>query len=160
MEYDIRGVKIQVSAEDFEWVSKTNWTISRQPTGRIYIQHWKKGKCKYIHRMITNAPKGKYVDHINRDTLDNRRENLRVGGQADNARNTPLRKSNRSGYRGVYQETDGRKKKWKVEVTTPEGKHKWICACYDKAEAGAKWDEYMVKAYPDFKDFNFPDDIV
>jgi hypothetical protein len=32
----------------------------------------------YLHRMITNCPKGFEVHHINGDTLDNRRENLMV----------------------------------------------------------------------------------
>lgn len=160
MEYDIRGVKVLVSDEDYEWISKLNWTISRQPNGNIYIQHWKKGKCYYMHRMILDAPKGKYVDHINRNTLDNRRENIRIVTHADNMRNTDLRKSNSSGFRGVYQEKDGRKKMWRVEVRQPNGKTKWLCACYTKEEAGKKWDEYMKKTYPLFTDFNFPDDIV
>lgn len=38
----------------------------------------------YMHRMITAAPVGSVVHHINNDGLDNRRENLSVGTAAEN----------------------------------------------------------------------------
>ena len=40
-----------------------------------------------LHRVIAGAGVGDVVDHINGNTLDNRRTNLRVGSQADNMRN-------------------------------------------------------------------------
>lgn len=55
----------------------------------------------YLHRVITNAPKGMEVDHINGDGLDNRLCNLRVCTRAENRRNQNLRKGNKHGYKGV-----------------------------------------------------------
>lgn len=56
----------------------------------------------YLARMILGAKKGEYVDHINGDKLDNRRSNLRLCTNQDNARNrTGPCKNNLSGYRGV-----------------------------------------------------------
>ena len=40
-----------------------------------------------VHRLITNCPKGMYVDHINHDGLDNRIENLRVVTNSENLKN-------------------------------------------------------------------------
>ena len=59
----------------------------------ISVQSCARGKlyatllCQKLHRLLTDAPKGTVVDHINGDTLDNRKANLRVVTQAVNMRN-------------------------------------------------------------------------
>ena len=55
-----------------------------------------------MHREIMNAPPGYMVDHINHDTLDNRRENLRLCTYAENARNRRKTRGT-SQYKGVYR---------------------------------------------------------
>lgn len=57
-------------------------------------------KPRYIHRLIMNAPEGKVVDHINRDTRDNRKSNLRICTQRENILNASSKP--RSGFRNVY----------------------------------------------------------
>lgn len=52
-----------------------------------------------MHRAIINAPEDKLVDHINRDRLDNRRENLRLVNARENSRNSKPR--NILGLKGV-----------------------------------------------------------
>ena len=54
----------------------------------------------HLHRVITNCPPDKQVDHINRDTLDNRRCNLRIVTLQENLRNQK-RANNKTGYTGV-----------------------------------------------------------
>lgn len=45
---------------------------------------------------------GELTDHINRDKLDNRRENLRIADKSVNAVNTGIRADNSTGYNGVH----------------------------------------------------------
>lgn len=67
------------------------------------------GKQIKMHRFITKCPKGLVVDHINRNTLDNRKENLMNVSIAENARNTKLYRNNKSGVKGVrYRENQNR----------------------------------------------------
>jgi hypothetical protein len=63
----------------------------------------KNRKRVYLHRWIMGLPPGRtpVVDHINRDTLDNRRENLRLVTTSENNRNSGLSISNTSGFIGV-----------------------------------------------------------
>jgi hypothetical protein len=94
-----------ISDEDFESLSKYKWHFSKAyGAGRSvskYGVHW----TVTMNRQITNCPNGSYVDHINRNRLDNRRENLRICTNAENNQNRP--KSNHkvkptSKYKGVY----------------------------------------------------------
>jgi len=61
----------------------------------------KKPSKIYLHRWLMNPPKNLKVDHINHDTLDNRRSNLRVCTNAENMRNATIRSNNTSGVTGV-----------------------------------------------------------
>jgi hypothetical protein len=93
--------KTIVDDEDFEIFNKYRWFISEDG----YVRHIFNTKTKilvsYLHRKIMNCPKGKMVDHINHDKLDNRKENLRIVSNSENQMNQKVRKSS-SKYKGVY----------------------------------------------------------
>jgi len=59
-------------------------------------------KSRQLHRLLVGDPKGLVIDHINHDTLDNRRSvNLRVVTNGENLQNLKIKKNNTSGHRGV-----------------------------------------------------------
>lgn len=58
----------------------------------------------YLHRFIINAKKGEIVDHIDRNKLNNKRENLRIVSYSLNAYNKEI--SNKNG-RGIYFDKAG-----------------------------------------------------
>ena len=73
-------------------------------TGYIYI--WYNNKLCLAHRLaflyMTGKLPHKVVDHIDRNKTNNKWENLRSVTQAENGRNTNLRKDNSSGVKGVW----------------------------------------------------------
>lgn len=59
-----------------------------------------------LHRELVGAARGEIVDHIDGNTLDNRRFNLRIVHYAGNSRNS-IHPLGRSGYRGVVAHRRG-----------------------------------------------------
>lgn len=68
-----------------------------------------------LHRLIMHPPKDMVVDHINHDTLDNRKVNLRVLSRSENRQNLNVFSKTSSGVRGVHYHKAT--KKWQGTVT-------------------------------------------
>ena len=92
----------------------------------------------YTRYMIIWAlHKGKWcsgLDHINRDPLDDRIENLRVATKSQNAANCRIPSNNTSGIKGVaYHKRTG---KWQVQIKV-RGQHISLGCYFDIEEARA-----------------------
>lgn len=118
--------KILFDKDDYEIVKEHTWFISKcwnknsnltpifYPTTSIKIA---KGKRKNVmmHRMLTNPPKGKVVDHRDSNSCNNRKENLRVCTQSQNRQNYKGKNpNNTSGHIGVTW--NKREEKWMAHV--------------------------------------------
>ena len=89
---------------------------------------------KRLHRIIMGDPEDLVIDHINRDPLDNRRDNLRIVTRQENLMNLSIKKTNKSGVAGVHR--DKKNGKWRAQITY---KYKQInLGCFDTLEAAAK----------------------
>lgn len=99
------GYTFLVDKCDLKQVLESTWCLHKSSG---YILSRRNGRLIRLHRMVTKAPCGFVVDHINGDKLDNRKENLRIVTQKENSRNSKLRKNNSSGYPGVRIKQSGR----------------------------------------------------
>ena len=84
------------------------WSLPWYVTNGGYIRRNfvdTQGRRRYelLHRLIVGAPAGAVVDHVNGNTLDNRRCNLRVCSQTENTLNRRMHRNNRLGVKGVYK---------------------------------------------------------
>jgi HNH endonuclease/AP2 domain len=99
-----------IDLDDLEKFTRHFWSLNSQG----YVQSRINGVLKRLHLYLLDFPKN-IVDHKNRNKLDNRRSNLRECTQAQNTRNSPLKKNNTSGYPGVnFIKTSG---KWRARIT-------------------------------------------
>ena len=62
-------------------------------------------KHRYIHRLIMDCPEHKEVDHINHNTLDNRKYNLRIVTRSENGINKKA--TSNTGEYGITLRKDG-----------------------------------------------------
>lgn len=109
-------IKSIVDNEDIERLSKITWrpTYSRR-TNSFYIENTIHGK---IHRFILGFKKKENVelkvDHIDRNSLNNSKDNLRLVTQAMNCKNSSLRSDNTSGIKGIRFEE--KRNRWSSEI--------------------------------------------
>lgn len=102
-----------VDDSDFDLVSQFNWslTATSESNKKQYAHRRNRtsGGLVLMHRFILDMPKknGLCVDHINGDTLDNRRCNLRICTQGENMRNY-RHAWGKEGIRGVMQTRTGK----------------------------------------------------
>lgn len=89
-----------VRINQFKWCCNGSYAMRKEPIGhRTYKTIW-------MHREISNPPEHLEVDHINRNTLDNRKKNLRHVTHKQNMQNQGLRKNNSTGIKGIsYNKT-------------------------------------------------------
>lgn len=70
---------------------------------------------RIIYKLVHGDEKpGHIVDHINRNSLDNRPENLRLVSMSENSQNRKMQANNSSGFRGVFWRNDAFL--WRVSV--------------------------------------------
>lgn len=79
-----RGQVAVIDASDLPLVSGMKWHAVPHKRGGFYARA---AGGVYLHRILTDCPDDKEVDHINHDTLNNRRSNLRVCTHLENMRN-------------------------------------------------------------------------
>lgn len=103
-----QGKYTVVDEEDYDRISKHKWYFD---SSNGYARN---GGLGYLHRFILQPPKGKYVDHKDKDKLNNRRSNLRVCTNAENIRNSSVRVNNTSGATGVWWRSD--RNRWVAEI--------------------------------------------
>lgn len=101
-----------VDDEDYEELSKYKWHVSKIGGSSYDCRNVKinnKTTIVRMHVVIMKPPKGRVVDHLDWNGLNNTRSNLRVVTCRQNSRNRRVRNSK---YPGVYKvDHDGKKER-------------------------------------------------
>lgn len=138
------GTEFFVDVADFAHVAKYRWTLDGGYPRRWVLLAGRKPRDIRIHRDLLGLTTGDGLigDHIDGNPLNNRRSNLRIVTQAENAQNVRAR----APYRGVCL---GRSGRW--EATATVSGHCYYLGSYATAEeAGEVVHQWRVRNMPGY----------
>ncbi len=139
-----------IDDEDYESLNQYKWHAQKASNGFYAV------RCVYVnrkciklgmHRQVLPCLDNQEIDHKNRNTLDNRKSNLRIVTHAQNMKNRNKHKNNKSGIKGVYW--DKRGKKWRSEIRV-DGKKIHLGMFSDLMEAKTMRNNSEIKYFGEY----------
>jgi hypothetical protein len=152
-----KGYTAHVVDELYNYLMGFSWYALDDKRGHVYaVTNIRRRDGRYrnilMHRLIMKARKGQLVDHIDGNTLNNTRENLRICSHSENQWNSNL-SWGKSKYRGVtWCKHHG---KWRARIGFHGEK---ICIGYFdcEIEAARAYDVKALELRGQFARLNFP----
>jgi len=142
---------VLIDEDDREIVGKHTWHI-RSDHGDFRagtsIKVGGKYRTETLHRYIMEVPKGMSVDHINGNTLDNRKSNLRICKHSENCKN---QKKRVNGISSLYKGVNFRKDIGKYQARISVDFKRLNIGAYAKEDTAAR--AYNVAAVKYHKEF-------
>lgn len=156
-----RGKATIIRRSDWGLVAPFTWCARRRPSGYYDAIGYRRGggrgsKLVLLHRLIMNAPPGVDVDHIDGNTLNNLRSNLRLATRSQNNANQHRRRGGYSQYKGVT--FDKNRGLWRAQIKVG-GKHIDLGSFRDEIEAARAYDVAALAHFGEFANVNFPDEV-
>jgi len=139
-----------VDDKDFNYLNQFRWYLNG--TSKYAIRYGKidnKPRVIFMHKEVMSISKGTEVDHINRRTLDNQKNNLRLCTRLQNQGNSEKYRTNKSGYKGVsWHKKSG---KWQAYIGD---ERKYLGIYKIKEEAALAYNNAARERYGEFAYLN------
>lgn len=140
------NVKCLIDEEDAHFL-EGKWVLLRGQ-GYLSVKDKITKEQYFFHRLIMGAKKGQEIDHINRNKLDNRKENLRFTTRSQNNRNKSP--SNGRKYKGInWHKGD---QKWRARYN-----NKFLGNFDTEIDAAIAYDIFVWKQFVEITALNFPE---
>ena len=130
--------KVIIDLDDIEIIKKHKWCRTHMASKDGYACSRINGKIVQMHRFIMGSNNGLEIDHINRNGLDNRKENLRFVTHSQNMMNTKSK-----GYQKKYNN-------YMVRLMI-DGKQINVCGVKTEEEAKRIRKELEIKHFGEYR---------
>ncbi len=145
-----------IDEEDWFKIRGFNWHMNHERAGRMYAHamfNWNRNKHQSfkLHRILLSVNTNQIIDHINRQTLDNRKSNLRICSRNQNQHNHGVSKKNKSGFIGVYY--NKKDHKWFAQIRN-NNKLIYIGYFTNPIEAARARDKKAIELHGEFAKLN------
>lgn len=147
-----------VDPEDYEYLMQWKWNAHFSQNNKSFYamrsgQIGDKWTTISMHRLILGVTDPKiHVDHIDHNTLNNSRDNLRIATHAQNCANRKAKKNGTSKYLGVdWHKASG---KWQAKIRKNK-KTIHIGIFDDEIAAAHAYDKAAIELHKEFSNPNF-----
>lgn len=147
-----KGMVTMVDDGDYEFLNQFKW-YALKPTGnkKYYAARgvYRNGKrtTEYMHKVLLDTKD--YVDHWNRNSLDNQRNNLRSATPSQSRANSEPKGTSK--YMGVSWSKGSRK--WQVNIA--KGGKKYHLGLFDnERDAALRYNSWAKEIYGEFANLN------
>lgn len=149
-----KGFVTLVDPADVDLVGDCNWSTHDARQGYAIRAGGPRGTKKVrMHRLLTDVPDDATIDHINGNTCDNRRINLRICSMRENGRNKKRHRRKLGKFKGIYWKESHQK--WQAAICA-DGVQKYLGLFSDEEAAALAYDAAAVLLFGEFAHLNFP----
>ncbi len=147
---------------DYEKLSRFMWQAAKKKYKKVVYGFTVQRSCRcpfnqkrtiFMHRQIMSCPRGKVVDHIDHNPLNNQRTNLRICSKGKNNLNKLPYAKGSSKYKGVSWHYPLRK--WRSQIQLNNQRHS-LGYFIDEIKAAKIYDIAAKKLFGEFAHLNFP----
>ncbi len=163
-QFNVRGTLVEVDEDTYgKYLSEQH--KMRFLKGYVYIieMQGRKRVSKALHRLImgVDASADTLVDHIDRNPLNNKRENLRLATRSQNAANRTGRGSSQYvGVTKIFRTYKGKQYTYWVAKITKDGKVVFQKNFKNEEQAARAYDEHAKIHHGEYANLNFPESTI
>lgn len=148
-----RGMVAIVDEADFPMLSQLTWRALN--AGNAFYAATGKKKTCLMHRLLLCPPEGVEVDHVNGNTLDCRRTNIRLASRSGNGANRPKPAGRNGGPTSMFKGVSRSRTAWVASICVEKQQIR-LGSFQSEVQAALAYDAAAREHFGSFARPNFP----